>query len=272
MTYSARWLGFTLNCYPDDGVVLDLQQPDFNQHLLRALDLLLKEGDAFVDVGSHIGSLSLYASRLVGPGGRVCAFELNPAIYRDCLVPNILDNKCLNIVPYNLGVGATRHQVGYSAPCPYGGAYQNRGMISVVETTPHSDSVLCVPLDELLVGPVAVLKIDVEGYEGHVLQGARKLIEDQKPVLLVEIDVHGARFDCPPAKLLALLDALGYKVFLLNSPYPTDFVCVHQDRLQEYPQLFERVYPFTVSLDFALAYPELAAGDQYKLVERVLLL
>jgi FkbM family methyltransferase len=236
----------------------------------------------FVDVGAHVGTLSLYASRLVGNEGRVYSFELNTDVYRDCLMPTLMDNDCHNVVPYNLGVGDIRQLVSYSAPCAYGrslmGEYKNRGMISVVECDISNKEacgpkVLCVPLDNVLAGTqsVDILKIDVEGYEGFVLLGASKLLAREKPLILVEIDVHGARFGWPAARLLALLDTLNYKVFLLGSPYPTDFLCVHCERLDDYPRLLGDLRPFYVSPEFYLTYPELAGGDQYRLVDRVII-
>jgi len=71
-------------------------------------------------------------------------------------------------------------------------------------------------LDSLCDGPLRVdtctfLKVDVEGAELLVLQGASAFLETRRPMILLEID-RGmqARYDCSPEETVAFLEGLGY--------------------------------------------------------------
>lgn len=151
---------------------------------------LLKPGDVFWDVGSHIGYISFVASRSVGPTGQVHAFEPLPAnIGR--LRQGLQLNAITNITVHPVAVSDTngpallrRHDCNH--------------MWSLVENEPVGVEVSCVTLDSMLSGlPVPQLvKIDVEGAELLVLAGARRVLE-LHPMLIVELltaeDVERAR-------------------------------------------------------------------------------
>jgi len=63
---------------------------------------------------------------------------------------------------------------------------------------------------------VSVLKIDVEGAEAEVLQGARQCIEQSHPYVIVEWNATNLRaYDCLPDRLLELASGLDYGVFSL---------------------------------------------------------
>jgi FkbM family methyltransferase len=66
-------------------------------------------------------------------------------------------------------------------------------------------------LDELGLGPVGFIKIDVEGHEGAVLAGARQLLERDRPNLLIEIEERHKPGSL--GQVLALLGPLGYRGF-----------------------------------------------------------
>jgi len=135
---------------------------------------LLEVGDIFVDVGSNIGIYSILASRWVGPGGQVVAFEADPYNYQK-FSKNITLNGINNIDAINMGVSDVMETATLHVDTD-----GNRGGNSFLsQGGGGSVSVECMPLSNLLdregTSQVKGMKIDVEGYEYKIL---KKFFED----------------------------------------------------------------------------------------------
>jgi len=179
----------------------------------------LRPGDHFVDVGANVGVFStLVGTRL--PGVRITAIEPFPPVRGD-LEANLALND-LKIAVVDSAVSDTAGEATFEildrdvlnrlAP---EGVTGSRG-ISVPVTT----------LDELVGDdPPALIKIDVEGSELLVMQGARRLLTDVAPVLLFEHAGHSQHFGITPAQVRAFLGGLGYSIHLLDghlTPWTSD--------------------------------------------------
>ncbi len=179
----------------------------------------LRPGDHFVDVGANVGVFStLVGTRL--PGVRITPIEPFPPVRKD-LEANLALND-LQITVVDSAVSDTAGEATFEvldrdvlnrlAP---DGATGGRG-ISVPVTT----------LDELVGDdPPALIKIDVEGSELRVMQGARRLLSEAAPVLLFEHAGHSEHFGITPAQVRAFLGDLGYSIHLLDghlTPWTSD--------------------------------------------------
>jgi len=177
---------------------------------------VLKPGDVAVDVGANIGYMtSLFASR-VGPSGRVEAFEPHPRIFARlkhnaqsflpaCTAVRLnlheialasRDGSARLIEPPIFGIneGASSVARGMSAPQPGGQAgFEVR--------TARFDRLF--PCDR-----VALMKVDVEGFEGEVLAGAEHALAHRR-IQSVIYEAH----DCERSALHGLLSRYGYAVF-----------------------------------------------------------
>jgi len=149
---------------------------------------LLHPGDCVVEVGANIGSHTVGLARAVGPSGSVVAIEPQPAIFR-VLCANLALNGLANVSPLAVGCAARRGTmtippVDYHSPVNH-----NSGGVSLGETE-KGVPVDVLPLDQLLDvdRKVQLLKIDVEGMEKDVLEGASRLVERHRPLLYVEND------------------------------------------------------------------------------------
>jgi FkbM family methyltransferase len=156
------------------------------------------------DVGAADGLFStLYC--LSGANHRAVAYEPSPAMHdnwRSAVGLNGLAGR-MELVP--AAVGSESGQVT--------GRLNEAGML-IVEAATSSDAVRLVCLDDELerVGPPAIVKIDVEGYEGEVLRGARRLLARHHPLLFLEfhldlLEQRGERVE----ELLGMLSQLGYR-------------------------------------------------------------
>jgi len=143
--------------------------------VLINLAAALREGDTFVDIGANVGVFSLVIARLCGllPGLRVYAFEANPDTFRR-----------LRARAAEAGVVATHCAVSdHPGKLEFVG-----GAVSHVFTTRENTSAYSIPretvevpcrrLDEFpITGDSLFLKIDVEGQEMEVLEGARAFFD-----------------------------------------------------------------------------------------------
>jgi FkbM family methyltransferase len=174
-------------------------------------------GCTVYDVGCLDGMYTLFFARAVGPDGRVVAFEPNPANY-EALVGNVSLNRFNNVDAYNIGLGAASEQAELAVPFGLPGqgtvradlkiAYMRRaGTVRVpIRIRPLDDMVAVERLQ-----PPDMIKIDVEGYEVQVLQGARRTLQTFTPALFIEL--HGLEKDDRARNVndvLHLLSGLGY--------------------------------------------------------------
>ena len=90
-------------------------------------------------------------------------------------------------------------------------------------------------LDSFAIPQVDLIKLDVQGYEIFVLQGAKKLLEKSRPILIFEFeDFQLKKFGYDSAVLFKHLKTMGYYPMYLEYKYPSDHVCVPLEKLTEF--------------------------------------
>jgi FkbM family methyltransferase len=173
----------------------------YEPYMQDALRRFLKLGDVFYDIGAHVGFHSFVGALLVGPAGRVFAFEPNP-LNQECIRKQISENPHLpvSIVPYAI--------FDHSGPVRFRAAENSsQGCIREDgEWTVEGRTLDCL-LDNGTLPPPAVIKIDVEGSESAVLSGAVRLIADHRPVVLCDYN-DGTTLDM----VRQHLGPLGYEI------------------------------------------------------------
>jgi FkbM family methyltransferase len=190
-------LRLDLTVYPDVCIAYGF----YEQRTTRLLRRLLRPGDHFVDVGANLGLMSLLASRLVGPGGRVDAIEPTPANHarlREHIEANRESDRAVaacDVIAHDCAVTDREGSAEIFFPDP---RVTNHGRSSLYrddrfarEPTP----VRTRPLDALLNGATPhLVKIDVEGAEPLVIDGLRESLRAPRPpTLLVENNPTTAR-------------------------------------------------------------------------------
>ncbi len=195
---------------------------EFERQEQRFVNAFLKPGDIFVDIGANIGLFTLIAAHRVGKSGYVYAFEPCSKAYQH-LVANAQLNHLTNTSCYQLAFSDQKRQAnlkipldGYDAWSSLGQPYEGK-MIKV-------ETVQTVTWDDFaqkhdLIGKVTMMKIDVEGWETHVLSGGYKtLSRADAPILQVEFTEEARRAagsSC--AELYHALEKFGYKMFTYNA-------------------------------------------------------
>jgi FkbM family methyltransferase len=152
---------------------LDLYETELRHRVLE----LLPPGGTFVDAGANVGFWSVPAARRAGPGGRVIAFEPNPwaaKLLRRNVEANAADSASVEVRQSAVGdkPGSLRL---YAADLE---EYASQVTAHPAGSEALSSvTVTVVALADETEGAIDVLKIDVEGHEGAVLDGAAGLLE-----------------------------------------------------------------------------------------------
>lgn len=168
-------------------------------HKRQAFEQAIPEGAVVYDIGANVGYFSLLAGALSGPTGHVYAFEplpRNVAFLRRHVTLNRMEARITVLeAAVSKQAGEAAFDLGASTAM---GHLADSGEIVV--------RVVC--LDDLLesgeLRPPDYMKVDVEGAEYAVLQGARKLLEIYRPVLF--LDTHSREAHVPTVALLQSLD------------------------------------------------------------------
>ena len=179
---------------------------------VRALKDYLAEGDTFVDVGANHGVFAVAASRIVGSTGRVVAVEPNPELA--ALVEQSLSaNGCTSFQVHSLALADAQTELDFYIPHATSGSAGLIREFSAVSSA-RRIRVRVTTLDRLLtVDPRRrmLIKVDIEGAEMRFLAGARNFLQQQRPVMFIEINPHAlaaAHGSLP--ELVALFKSCGY--------------------------------------------------------------
>jgi FkbM family methyltransferase len=163
----------------------------YESHVVRFLQQHLHIGTVFVDVGANIGFYSMLAARRVGSGGRVLSFEPNSENCRLILL-GADKNGFDNIQLFPLAAGRETGHVCFSTHFGSNGGVNTREP-TVALLSPNTLVVPSIRLDDIVDTKIDVLKMDVEGAEGMVVQGATGLIEKHRPIITSEFSLEMLR-------------------------------------------------------------------------------
>ncbi len=144
---------------------------------------IVQPGMTVLDIGANIGVHTLTFSKLVGPTGRVFAYEAQPDNF-NMLCGNLALNDVQNVVAIQKACGE-KHEIMPVPRMDLKGKINNYGSFSLADKYSHCvDTVEVIPVLQ----DCQFMKIDVEGYEAQVLRGAAEMILRCKPVIHVEND------------------------------------------------------------------------------------
>jgi FkbM family methyltransferase len=199
----------------------------------RTIEKLVQPGQTVIDVGANIGYITLHLAHRVGTSGSVIAFEPTDWAYQR-LRTNIGLNHMPQIATYTLGVGDIDRQ---GLPIEINSSYRLDGT-----TQQHQATIDIARLDTFLethpVKRLDFIKIDTDGMELRVIEGARQTLQRFSPAILMEIgrdDLIDA--GASPQALMAALTELGYRFFHEETLAPFDDLAVEIARLPDHKSL-----------------------------------
>ncbi len=183
-------------------------------------DHLLEEGDVVLECGGHHGCTAIVMAHWVGVGGSVHTFEASPANC-DIIEKNIRLNSLQNVTLERKAVGNQQGTITIT-----------KDSNSAVTSAGAGEEVGITRVDEYRQLNPTVLKIDVEGFEIEVLEGAGEILAT-RPKLAIEVHTdllenYGATVD----DLFRFIDPAVYRLWVQWS----------EDRP---PEAYDRKQPIT---------------------------
>jgi FkbM family methyltransferase len=165
-------------------------------------------GAHVLDIGAYIGTHSIAFAQFAGHQGKVYAFEPRAEIFK-LLSDNISTNQCVNVVAFNMGVSdqvgqALLEPLDLDAPANFGG----NELAGPAAGTSDGYQAVITTLDSMNIAQVDFIKIDVEGMEQRVLDGALQTITNLKPTIFCECNSVESG-----AGVLGFANKVGYTVF-----------------------------------------------------------
>jgi FkbM family methyltransferase len=186
-----------------------LEYGEYGEIEARFLHRCLFKPGRVVEVGANMGSHTVGLAKLAAAKGEeMVVFEPQPVVFQN-LCANLALNGLQNVRAWPFACGDETGMLSFAKP-DYGHRGNFGGVrMSHAEEGPERISVPCVRLDDFLgEGAVALIKIDVEGFELAVIEGADETLRLWRPVLYVEND--------QAEKSKALIECLwsrGYRLF-----------------------------------------------------------
>ncbi len=179
---------------------------------------LLRENDTVVDVGANLGVYTIEAAKIVGPGGKVVAFEPSSSTAA-MLRASVAANGLSNVKVFQTALGGRKGEatllVGSSPELSQLGSGPGPSEVVPIETLGAFDAD---------VRGMAFLKLDAEGTEQEILEAAADLVKREAPVVMFELK-HASSIN---TGLLGAFRRLGFGLYRL-CPGPGILVPVRDD-------------------------------------------
>lgn len=224
------------NVFPNDWTGMGMISNKLSEpHITKFLINELSPDSIFIDIGSNYGYHSIIASKFCKA---VYSYEPQKIIYESQKI-SIADNSISNIYLYNYALGDELKLIKMMDIEYIGGGKE----IHVGETSidkcsleiPNIGNIEMHTLDSLIKSKVDIIKIDVQGFEKFVLSGATNTISLFEPYIIIEIESHQlGKFGYDSKELFNIIKKLNYQIFLLDSFYPSDFVCISLNKVQHF--------------------------------------
>lgn len=185
----------------------------FESEEIQTCKSLINTDDIILDIGGNIGFHSVHFSQY-SPKGLVYSFEPSPDTFK------ILSKNCKpfqNIHPINIGIGSSEGQAEfhYASDHAYSG-FKDTGKKSILNTEKLPIKRLDTWVRENALERIDFIKIDVEGFEEHVLKGMPEVISKHKPVIFIEISPTKNQTE-NPQEIFNSLIKYGYEAFFIQN-------------------------------------------------------
>jgi FkbM family methyltransferase len=192
---------------------------------IRLVKLMIKElseGDTYLDIGAHFGYFSLLAAHLVGEKGNVFAYEASKSTFA-ILEKNIAQHA--NIKAFHNALSDKDETLTFFEFPVLFSEYNALDVTQFEQESwykkfpPQHIEVAATTLSNLTskqnITP-KIIKIDVEGAEYAVMSGAKKLLTEQSPMVVLEF-LSSERFNSSHHKAAEILEKASFKAHTINS-------------------------------------------------------
>jgi FkbM family methyltransferase len=195
-----------------------MYQHEYDIKTTSQFQRLIKSGDVCFDIGANMGSMTIPMAQCLGKAGRIFAIEPGSLLV-ERLKKNIELNPSLNSLVRIVEIGLSNKP----GKLDWLLDTVNHGNAYLVDAGNGDTEVKVSTLDEqanMLEGglkKIDFIKLDVEGMELEVLQGANSVLQNWRPTILFETWVSDDSESKIP-KVLSLLESYGYNFYEPDTP------------------------------------------------------
>ncbi|MCR4406819.1 MAG: FkbM family methyltransferase [Anaerolineae bacterium] len=202
---------------------LNIIRGNYEQNEVNFVRRVVKPGQNVLDIGANIGFFTIIMASLVGPSGKVYAFEpldQNADLLELSIAENDFEDRIvLERAALGQSSGSARLIfLEVERALNSGGGYLFREGVNIPDGHELREVKMIALDDYPLRRPISFIKIDVEGTEPLVFRGATKMLQRDRPLILSELNpvqlekVSG----CKAAQLITEMQALGYHCHVLD--------------------------------------------------------
>jgi FkbM family methyltransferase len=183
----------------------------FEPEVVELAQRYIKNGTIVLDVG-NFGQMSLLFSKLAGPEGTIYSFEADDFIC-DVLKKNIAANNCTNIKPVCKAVYNKNGDVMFY-PVQDFKRFDSYGSYGLDPNAKEGREVQTITIDSLNIQePISFMKVDVQGSDLFVLQGAVETIKRHKMPILFEYEKQfGEEFNAKWQDYCDFIGSISYRI------------------------------------------------------------
>jgi FkbM family methyltransferase len=206
--------GFQIFVFNDDFIGRAIAQAgSFEPHISAVLKDNLRPGATYYDIGGNLGYFTCLGAKLVGSEGRVRVFEPNPTNL-EMIGASLEANGLKNVSMHRVAVSDRVAELPFQT-------IGSNGSVDLNTRDPHL-FVPSVDLDNYLpVESVDVIKMDIEAHEPMALRGMQRVIENNHPLIVCEVNPWGLKKNGHDAvALLEQLAAPGYTLSVIPQTGP----------------------------------------------------
>jgi FkbM family methyltransferase len=146
----------------------------WDEDIVNEIEKHINSESVVIDVGAYIGEQVIHLSKKCK---HIHAFE--PQLRRfQQMCGNLCINECYNVTCYNVGACEKEKNIQITHPCENNDA---DGRLH------EGGTVKCIPLDHFNLNP-NLIKIDAQGYDYFVIEGAKETIKEHKPIIIFEFE------------------------------------------------------------------------------------
>lgn len=187
---------------------------EWSEKLLQRILSLINESDYVIDIGSHVGLMTIPIAKKVGDKGLIYSFEPQKMIY-NLQCGNLALNNIKNVEIFNAAMGSSPGKIfvddiDYSVVGNFGGfgIKKDYDYSSFIKTTNKKMKVEVKNLDQFLtLKKCNLIKLEAEFLEKDILEGGINFVEKFRPIIVAENDPTN------PYKLNKYLMSKNYKLF-----------------------------------------------------------
>ncbi len=181
---------------------------------------ILAASDNVIEVGANIGMHAVPLAKAI-PQGKLFCFEPQRILFQH-LSCNLTLNHLTNVYAYQQGVGEQHQRLDiqssdYKVPWNYGSFSLDKGFSTEgdFKGKVHLENIEVVRLDDHIeinkLTTLKLLKVDAEGFDLQVLNGAKQLIEKYQPIIFIEVHLNTVQ------RTLNYMQGIGYQCYWLAS-------------------------------------------------------